>query len=430
VSFPTLSGMRTMEFGSPGPLRQRLNDLVLSGAKVAAFGHPAEYEAEGEEPEHVGERLAVVDDTGQWVCTIEITATAQVRVGEATWAMVEAEGEDDADLEQWREGHAAYWEPLGYPMHDDQVLYWQRFVVVDPPVPPRVTAGDLGLPEGYRHLYSGKVRDLFETPDGELLFVASDRISAYDAVLPTLIPDKGRILTAMSLWWFERLADLVDNHVLSTVVPSPVAGRAVVARRLDMYPVECVVRGYLTGSGLADYRDTGGVCGVPLPPGLVDGSGLPEAIFTPATKAELGEHDENIDFAAAAALVGQGEAQELRRLSLAIYDRAAGIAAERGILVADTKLEFGRDRTSGAIVLGDEVLTPDSSRFWPADAWQPGRAQPSFDKQYVRDWLTSPASGWDRGSADPPPPLPDEVVEATRARYVEAFERLTGRRFD
>jgi phosphoribosylaminoimidazole-succinocarboxamide synthase len=429
VSFPVRDGMRTMEFGSPGPMRQRLNELVLSGAKVATFGHPLEYEADGEAPEHVGERLVVVDDEGDWVCTIEITETAVVRVADVSWSMVEAEGEGDTGLADWRRGHAGFWEPLGYPLHDEQQLYWQRFVVVDPPVAPRVTAGDLGLPEGYRHLYSGKVRDLFQTPHGDLLFIASDRISAYDAVLPTPIPDKGRILTAMSLWWFERLADLVGNHVLSTEVPAPVAGRAVVCRQLDMFPVECVVRGYLTGSGLADYRATGSVCGLPLPGGLRDGSALPAPLFTPATKAELGAHDENIDFGQVAGLIGPDPAAELRRLSLAVYGRAAAIAAERGIIVADTKLEFGRD-ASGAVVLADEVLTPDSSRFWPADTWSPGRPQPSFDKQYVRDWLTSPASGWDRKAGQSPPPLPQDVVEATRARYVEAYERLTGRRFD
>ncbi|WP_432546290.1 phosphoribosylaminoimidazolesuccinocarboxamide synthase [Kineococcus sp. SYSU DK004] len=283
---------------------------------------------------------------------------------------------------------------------------------------------------GWRHVYSGKVRDLYApagADDGTVLVVASDRISAYDHVLSTPVPDKGRVLTAMSLWWFERLADLVPHHVVSTEVPAVVAGRAMVCRRLEMFPVECVVRGYLTGSGLADYRATGSVCGVALPEGLVDGSRLPEPVFTPATKAELGEHDENVDFAHVVATVGAEAAERLRELTLAVYARAEATARERGIVLADTKLEFGLD--GGRTVLGDEVLTPDSSRFWPAEEWAPGRAQPSFDKQFVRDWLTSPASGWDRASDQAPPPLPDEVVERTRARYVEAYERLTGRTF-
>jgi phosphoribosylaminoimidazole-succinocarboxamide synthase len=282
---------------------------------------------------------------------------------------------------------------------------------------------------GYRHLHSGKVRDLYETPDGLLLMVASDRISAYDFVLPTPIPDKGRILTQLSLWWFERLADIVPNHVVSVDVPAEVEGRAVLCRRLEMFPVECVARGYLAGSGLVDYRATGSVCGVSLPDGLDDGSRLPEPIFTPATKAALGEHDENVSYDEVVAVVGEAVAAELRRLTLAVYSRAQEIALERGIVVADTKLEFGR--TEGElVVLADEVLTPDSSRFWPADEWQPGRPQPSYDKQFVRDWLTSPASGWDRSSGQPPPALPDDVVAKTRAKYVEAYERLTGRRFD
>ena len=280
----------------------------------------------------------------------------------------------------------------------------------------------------YRHLHSGKVRDLYETPDGLLLMVASDRISAYDVILPTPIPDKGRILTQLSLWWFDRLADLVPNHVVSTDVPPEYAGRALLCRRLEMYPVECVARGYLAGSGLADYLATGTVCGVPLPAGLVDGSELPEPVFTPATKAAIGDHDENVTYDAVADTVGAGVADELRRTTLAVYRRARDIARERGIVVADTKLELGRD-ADGRLVLGDEVLTPDSSRFWPADQWQPGRPQPSYDKQFVRDWLTSPASGWDRAVGGPAPELPDEVVERTRAKYVEAYERLTGRTF-
>ena len=281
---------------------------------------------------------------------------------------------------------------------------------------------------GARHLHSGKVRDLYRLPDGNLLMVASDRISAYDHVLRPGIPDKGAVLTQMSLWWFDQLADLVPNHLVSTDVPAAVAGRAVVCEELRMFPVECVARGYLAGSGLADYRATGAVCGVPLPEGLEDGSRLPEPIFTPATKAAIGDHDENISFELAAATVGDEVAATLRDLTLRVYARAEQVARERGIVLADTKLEFGA-RPDGTIVLADEVLTPDSSRFWPADQWRPGRPQQSFDKQYVRDWLTSPESGWDRSSDTPPPPLPGTVVQNTRARYVEAYERLTGRRF-
>ncbi len=316
------------------------------------------------------------------------------------------------------------------------------------------TAGPVALQEipGWRRVYSGKVRELYvpdgadgvtsggatsAAPDGApagsssdlVLVVASDRISAYDHVLSTPVPDKGRILTALSLWWFERLADLVPNHVVSLDVPAQVDGRAMVCRRLEMFPVECVARGYLAGSGLAEYRATGAVCGVRLPPGLEDGSRLPEPVFTPATKAEPGAHDENVSFDRVEATVGPDDAALLRDLTLAVYRRAEGLARERGIVLADTKLEFGRERPGQGVVLGDEVLTPDSSRFWPADRWRPGGAQPSFDKQFVRDWLTSAASGWDRTGDTPPPPLPDDVVERTRARYVEAYERLTGRTF-
>ena len=290
------------------------------------------------------------------------------------------------------------------------------------------------LPPGYEHLYSGKVRDLYSTPSGDLLFVASDRISAYDWVLPTLIPDKGRILTMLSSWWFEQLSDIAPNHVVSYDVPDSVAGRAMVCERLDMVPVECVARGYLTGSGLTDYRHTGGVCGVPLPEGLTDGSRLPEPIFTPATKAEFGEHDENVDFAHVANAVGESTANELRTLTLAVYARAEQVARERGLILADTKFEFGwgmpDSAFEGRLVLADEVLTPDSSRYWPADVWEPGGAQASFDKQYVRDWLTSPESGWDRHGTVAPPALPDEVVARTRAKYVEAYQRITGRVFE
>jgi phosphoribosylaminoimidazole-succinocarboxamide synthase len=282
--------------------------------------------------------------------------------------------------------------------------------------------------EGAEHIHSGKVRDLYQLPDGRLLMVASDRISAYDYVLESTIPDKGEILTRMSLWWFDRLADLVPNHIISTDVPDDVRGRAVICERLDMHPVECVARGYLTGSGLIDYRRTGEVCGIALPAGLEDGSRLPSPVFTPATKAALGDHDENVSYDAVVREVGEPVAGTLRDLTLEVYRHAEGIARERGIILADTKLEFG-SRDDGTIVLADEVLTPDSSRFWPADTWQPGRPQTSYDKQVVRDWLTSPQSGWDRSSGEAPPPLPDEVVERTRSRYVEAFERLTGQRF-
>ena len=280
---------------------------------------------------------------------------------------------------------------------------------------------------GATHLHSGKVRDLYTLEDGNLLMVASDRISAYDFVLTPGIPDKGEILTRMSLWWFDQLKDLVPNHVVSTQVPERVRGRALVVERLDMFPVECVVRGYLTGSGLIDYRATGAVCGIDLPDGLVDGSRLASPIFTPATKADIGDHDENIDFAHVVDTIGQESAEALRDLTLRVYGRAEEIAREQGILLADTKLEFGAG-ADGTIVLGDEVLTPDSSRFWPADAYQVGRAQPSFDKQFVRDWLTHD-SGWDRASDTPPPQLPGEIVDKTRARYVQAYELLTGERF-
>lgn len=294
----------------------------------------------------------------------------------------------------------------------------------------------LALP-GWTHVYSGKVRELFgrtDEPD-RVLVVASDRVSAYDHILGTSIPDKGRILTAMSLWWFDQLATRVTsdgrplaNHVVSTDVPEAVRGRAMVCRRLDMVPVECVARGYLTGSGLADYRARGEVCGVRLPAGLQDGSRLPEPIFTPATKAAVGEHDENVSFEAVVATVGRELADRLRELTLQVYRVAAELAAGAGIILADTKLEFGTT-ADGELVLADEVLTPDSSRFWPAERWRPGGPQESFDKQIVRDWLASEASGWDRHGQAPPPPLPDEVVERTRERYLEAYRRLTGQRF-
>lgn len=270
-------------------------------------------------------------------------------------------------------------------------------------------------------LHSGKVRDLYDL-DGDLLLVASDRLSIYDVVLPTAIPDKGAVLTQLSVWWFDRLADLVPNHLISaTDVPAEFAGRALRCRRLEMLPVECIARGYLAGLGLAEYREHGAVSGVALPPGLVEGSRLPEPIFTPTTKAPVGEHDEFMTFDDVAALVGAQRAQRLRELTLAVYMRGADTAAANGIVVADTKLEFGVDAT-GEIVLADEVLTPDSSRFWPAEEWQPGRPQRSFDKQFVRDW--SGTLDWDR--TPPGPELPAELVAATRDRYLQVYRRLTG----
>ena len=301
---------------------------------------------------------------------------------------------------------------------------------------------------GWTHLASGKVRDIY-TPDGEdpagadaLLMVTSDRISAYDHVLPTTIPGKGKILNQMAIWWMGELRGIVDNHLLAVgraapanaadalagaprpplrAVPDAVDARAVVCRRLDMVPIECVVRGYLTGSGLAEYRRTGAVCGIGLPGGLTEGSRLDTPVFTPAAKAGAGEHDENITFERAAAMVGRELADRLRDASL-----ARGIAAGRGVIIADTKFEFGLDPDTGRIVLADEILTPDSSRFWPADQWRPGRPTPSYDKQYVRDWLASAGSGWDRASGENPPALPDSVVAATAARYAGAYRLLTG----
>ncbi|MFD4293383.1 phosphoribosylaminoimidazolesuccinocarboxamide synthase [Rhodococcus sp. NPDC058532] len=282
----------------------------------------------------------------------------------------------------------------------------------------------------YAHLAGGKVRDLYTIDDEHLLLVASDRISAYDHILSTPIPDKGRVLTAMSVFFFTRLT--AQNHLAGPPdderIPAEVLGRALVVKKLNMVPVECVARGYLTGSGLADYQSTGAVCGVQLPEGLVEASQLPEPIFTPATKAALGDHDENVDFATVVDQLGQNLAFKLREDTLDIYTRAAIFASERGIILADTKFEFGID-ADGNLVLADEVLTPDSSRYWPADGYEAGRVQPSFDKQFVRNWLTGPESGWDRASDTPPPPLPQEIVDATRARYIEAYERISGLSF-
>jgi phosphoribosylaminoimidazole-succinocarboxamide synthase len=276
----------------------------------------------------------------------------------------------------------------------------------------------------------GKVREIYDAGADRLLLVASDRISAYDHVLPTPIPDKGRVLTALSVWWFGQLEPVLAqfgaaHHLVSaSEVPDEVAGRAMLVRRLSMLPVECVARGYLSGSGTVEYQRSGAIRDVVLPAGLVEGSQLPEPVFTPSTKAEVGEHDEAIDFATVEAAVGAQRAAELRELTLALYRRGAEIAAEAGIILADTKCEVGLD-ADRRLALGDEVLTPDSSRFWPAITWSPGAAQPSYDKQFVRDWLTT--SGWDRVS--PPPELPADVVEATRERYVTAYEELTGTTF-
>jgi phosphoribosylaminoimidazole-succinocarboxamide synthase len=269
----------------------------------------------------------------------------------------------------------------------------------------------------------GKVRDIYAAGDDRLLLVASDRISTYDVVHPTPIPDKGKVLTGLTAFWLEQTADICPNHLVSlTDVPDEHRGRAMLVERLEMVPVECVVRGYITGSGWKEYQSTGAVCGVELPAGLRESEKLAEPIFTPATKAEVGDHDENIDFERMAEIVGdRALAEALRRISIDLYERGARHALERGIILADTKFEFGR-RLDGTLVLGDEVLTPDSSRFWPADGYEPGRSQPSFDKQYVRDWAT--ASGWDK--TPPAPPIPDEVVEGTRARYLEAYERVAG----
>lgn len=282
----------------------------------------------------------------------------------------------------------------------------------------------------YTHFSAGKVREIYEIDDATLLMVATDRISAYDYVLDTDIPDKGRVLTAMSDFFFDALD--FPNHLAGSAdderIPEKVLGRAMVCRKLEMLPFECVVRGYLTGSGLKEYRENGTVCGVELPEGLTEASKLPEPIFTPATKAEIGDHDENVSFDRVVADLGQERAEQLREASIGIYSQAAAIAAEHGIILADTKFEFGLD-AEGNLVLGDEVLTPDSSRYWPADTYEEGKVQSSFDKQYVRNWLTGPKSGWDIKSQTPPPELPGSVVEATRERYIEAYERISGNRF-
>ena len=284
----------------------------------------------------------------------------------------------------------------------------------------------------YPLVATGKVRSLHDVDADHLLLVASDRISALDYILGSEIPDKGRVLTAMSVFYFELLADVMPNHLAAPAddprIPAEVRGRALLVRKLAMVPFECVARGYLTGSGLVDYRRTGAVCGVALPPGLIEASQLPEPIFTPATKAALGDHDENVDFAAVVDSLGAETANALRDATLRVYGRAAEHAKQRGVILADTKFEFGFAK-DGTLILGDEVLTPDSSRYWPLDGYEPGRVQPSFDKQFVRDWLTSAASGWDRDSGTPPPAPPADVVASTRARYIEAYERISGLSF-
>lgn len=291
--------------------------------------------------------------------------------------------------------------------------------------------------DGWRHIYSGKVRNLYEPDDTApgtsdvLLVVATDRISAFDHILSPGIPNKGKILTQLSLWWFDRLSDEIDvpNHVVSTQVPAAVAGRAMIVKRLEMFPIEAIARGYLTGSGLAEYRRDGRVTGIELPAGLVDGSKLEPAIFTPSAKADVGDHDENISFAEMTARIGEAAADDIRQKTLRLYTTAEQIARQAGIILADTKVEFGVDG-QGTMTLGDEVLTPDSSRFWDAEQYQPGQAQESFDKQFVRDWLASEASGWDQASDTPPPELPEDVVTKTAERYLEAYRRLTGRPFN
>ncbi len=282
----------------------------------------------------------------------------------------------------------------------------------------------------YEHLSAGKVREIYEIDESTLLMVVTDRISAYDFVLDTEIPDKGRVLTAMSEYFFEQID--FPNHLAGPLdderIPQSVLGRAMVCKKLDMLPFECVARGYLTGSGLKEYQKTGAVCGVKLPEGLVEASRLPEPIFTPATKAEIGDHDENVSFDVMINALGKERAEQMRDATLRVYTQAAELAADHGVILADTKLEFGLDE-NGQLILADEVLTPDSSRYWPADSYEEGKVQPSFDKQYVRNWLTSPKSGWNSKDGTPPPPLPGSVVEATRGRYVEAYERISGRRF-
>ena len=290
------------------------------------------------------------------------------------------------------------------------------FGIAGPPPAPSIP--------GWTHLRTGKVRDLYTNNLNHILLVASDRISAYDWVMPTEIPGKGAVLTQLSLFWFDLLEDIIPNHVVSTDVPDEVEDRAIIVQPLEMFEIECVARGYLTGSGWSEYQENSAVCGNALPAGLLDGSQLPTSIFTPATKAEIGDHDINIDFYSAVKIVGADDAQSLKELTIKLYETAAEFAQSRGIILADTKFEFGRN-SEGEVLLGDEALTPDSSRFWDQSSWKPGGAQPSYDKQFLRDYLVT--SGWDRNS--PPPELPDEIVEKTALRYEEAFFRITGSKF-
>jgi phosphoribosylaminoimidazole-succinocarboxamide synthase len=290
------------------------------------------------------------------------------------------------------------------------------FGIAGPPPAPSIP--------GWTHLRTGKVRDLYTNNLNHILLVASDRISAYDWVMPTQIPGKGAVLTQLSLFWFDLLEDIIPNHVVSTDVPDEVEDRAIIVAPLEMFEIECVARGYLTGSGWSEYQKNSKVCGNSLPAGLLDGSQLPTSIFTPATKAEIGDHDINIDFDSAAKIVGADDAQTLKNLTIKLYETAAEFAQSRGIILADTKFEFGRN-SEGEVLLGDEALTPDSARFWEQSTWKPGGAQPSYDKQFLRDYLVT--SGWDRNS--PPPELPDEIVEKTALRYEEAFFRITGSKF-
>ena len=290
------------------------------------------------------------------------------------------------------------------------------FGIAGPPPAPSIP--------GWTHLRTGKVRDLYTNNLNHILLVASDRISAYDWVMPTEIPGKGAVLTQLSLFWFDLLEDIIPNHVVSTDVPDEVEDRAIIVQPLEMFEIECVARGYLTGSGWSEYQENSAVCGNALPAGLLDGSQLPNSIFTPATKAEIGDHDINIDFDSAVKIVGADDAQSLKELTIKLYETAAEFAQSRGIILADTKFEFGRN-SEGEVLLGDEALTPDSSRFWDQSSWKPGGAQPSYDKQFLRDYLV--ASGWDRNS--PPPELPNEIVEKTALRYEEAFFRITGSKF-
>ena len=283
--------------------------------------------------------------------------------------------------------------------------------------------------ESFHHIYSGKVRDIYQNDLNQLLFVATDRISAYDWVLPSEIPDKGKILTQLTLWWLEQLSSITNNHLISTQVPQAVAGQAMVVKKLEMLPIECVVRGHLSGSGWVEYQKTQEVCGNPLPKGLKESSVLPEPIFTPATKAELGEHDENISFEQAEQKIGSLLATELKLKSIQLFTKAREIADARNLILADTKFEFGLDQNN-QITLADEVLTPDSSRYWPKASYQPGRSQNSFDKQFVRDWLTSKESGWDRNSNTPPPALPEEIIHKTREKYLEVYQLLTGEKYE